>query len=168
VTVPILFGIALACHGGWQGSSSQFISQAVSPLPLGATITRCRATHAEAACANMSERQTRGMARTEFIYKRVKRYDIPGHAHFITFSCYRRLPLLSNDVWRSWLCQSVRAACEERRVALWAYVFMPEHIHLLARPCREKYRISDFLYTMALVEFPLAGTGEDRRRTAGA
>jgi len=108
------------------------------------------------------------MARTEFIYKRVKRYDIPGHAHFITFSCYRRLPLLSNDVWRSWLCQSVRAACEERRVALWAYVFMPEHIHLLARPCREKYRISDFLYTMALVEFPLAGTGEDRRRTAGA
>jgi len=41
---------------------------------------------------------------------------------------------------------TARAACEERRVAFWAYVFMPKHIHLLARSCREKYRISDFLY----------------------
>jgi len=30
-------------------------------------------------------------------------------------------------------------------MALWAYVFMPDHVHLLIKPCRDSYRISDFL-----------------------
>ena len=88
-----------------------------------------------------------------WVYKRVQRYDVPGHAHFLTFSCYQRLPLLSNEVWRTWLGANVRSACDELAVALWAYVFMPEHVHLLVRPCREKYRIADFLYR---VKKPLA------------
>ena len=25
--------------------------------------------------------------------KRARKLDIPGHAHFLTFSCYRRMPL---------------------------------------------------------------------------
>jgi putative transposase len=79
-------------------------------------------------------------------YKRVKRYNVPGHVHFVTFSCYQRMPLLSNEVWRSWLGESVRNACDEMSVALWAYVFMPEHVHLLVRPRLENYNISRFLY----------------------
>jgi putative transposase len=85
---------------------------------------------------------------SEPIYKRVKRHNIPGHVHFVTFSCYQRLPLLTNDVWRGWLGTDVRSACDNLDVALWAYVFMPEHVHLLVRPRRDVYKISDFLYAV--------------------
>jgi putative transposase len=78
-------------------------------------------------------------------FKKACRYNIPGHAHFLTFSCQHRLPLLTNDVWRLWLAESVTKACTRHEMALWAYVFMPEHVHLLVRPDREVYRIGDFL-----------------------
>lgn len=77
--------------------------------------------------------------------KKARRFNIPGHAHFLTFSCQRRLPLLTNDEWRLWLAESITKACTQHEVALWAYVFMPEHVHLLVRPYREVYRIWDFL-----------------------
>ncbi len=32
---------------------------------------------------------------------RVRNHDDPGHLHELTFSCYRRLPLLTNDEWRA-------------------------------------------------------------------
>jgi len=76
--------------------------------------------------------------------KRVKTYNIPNHAHFLTFSCYRRMPLLTNDCWRTWLAEAVREACERHTTALWAYVFMPEHVHLLVKPRRETYDVSHF------------------------
>jgi putative transposase len=87
------------------------------------------------------------------IRKRVKHYDVPGHARFLTFSCYRRLPLLSSPVWREWLGAAVRGACDELRVALWAYVFMPEHVHLPIRPLGDDFRVAAFLYRL---ERPLA------------
>ena len=34
--------------------------------------------------------------------KRCKRYNIPGEAHELTFSCFQRLPLLSKDRTRHW------------------------------------------------------------------
>lgn len=77
--------------------------------------------------------------------KRVRRYNIPGHAHFLTFSTYSRFVLLTNDTWREQLAGCVRAACDAHGFALWAYVFMPEHVHLLVKPVPEKYSISDFL-----------------------
>lgn len=76
--------------------------------------------------------------------KRVKTYNVPGHVHFLTFSCYRRMPLLTNDAWRSWLADAITAACGEHDMALWAYVFMPEHVHLLVKPRRAKYDMSAF------------------------
>ncbi len=86
-------------------------------------------------------------------YKRVRRYNVPGHVHFLTFSCYQRLPLLSNEVWRGWLGESVSAACEQQNVAIWAYVLMPEHVHLLVRPRNEAYDISRLLFQ---IKRPLA------------
>ena len=44
--------------------------------------------------------------------KKVKHYDEPGHCHELTFSCYRRLPLLTNDSWRTLFCQSIERAAE--------------------------------------------------------
>jgi len=46
-------------------------------------------------------------------HKTVRRAHEPGDCHEITFSCYRRMPLLTNDDWRLMLAESV-----DRRVAL--------------------------------------------------
>ncbi len=76
--------------------------------------------------------------------KKNTKYNLEGHAHFLTFSTYRRLPLLTNDTWREWLAASIRAACDTHAVDLWAYVFMPEHVHLLLKPRRATYDIAKF------------------------
>ncbi len=59
--------------------------------------------------------------------KRCRRYDEVGHAHELTFSCDRRLPLLSRDRTRHWLIEAIQAARGRTRFDLWAYVIMPEH-----------------------------------------
>jgi putative transposase len=68
------------------------------------------------------------------IRKRCRRYDDPGHAHALTFSCYRRLPLLSKDQTRRWLIEAIDVARRLVHFDLWAYVIMPEHAHLLLAP----------------------------------
>ena len=42
--------------------------------------------------------------------KLVKLYHEPGDFHELTFSCYRRLPLLTNDVWRERLARCIDEA----------------------------------------------------------
>jgi putative transposase len=74
------------------------------------------------------------------------RFNEPGHAHELTFSCYQRLPLLSRDRTRLWLAQAIDAARHRLQFDLWAYVFMPEHVHLLVYPRRPDYRISSILW----------------------
>jgi len=78
-------------------------------------------------------------------YKTIKHFNTPGHAHFLTFSCLQRMPLLTNELWLSWLGRSVRKACLTHEFALWAYVFMPDHVHLLVKPQRETHDLSLFL-----------------------
>jgi putative transposase len=82
---------------------------------------------------------------TSQIFKRVRRFNTPGHVHFLTFSCHRRLPLLIREDWCILLAAGVKDACKKHDMALWAYVFMPDHVHLLIKPCQDTYRISDFL-----------------------
>ena len=41
--------------------------------------------------------------------KRVKHFHEPGDLHELTFSCYRRMPLLTNDDWRYRLARSLDA-----------------------------------------------------------
>jgi putative transposase len=65
--------------------------------------------------------------------KRVRHFD-NGEPHFLTFSCFRRLPLLSKDRTRNWFVEAVDAAREKHRFHLWAWVIMPEHVHLLIWP----------------------------------
>ncbi|MGH7132926.1 MAG: transposase [Phycisphaerales bacterium] len=68
------------------------------------------------------------------IRKRMKRWEIPGNIRFITFSCQRRLPLLTNPA----ICRLfVEAMTDTRRrlgVEIFAWVIMPEHVHMLMRP----------------------------------
>jgi putative transposase len=78
--------------------------------------------------------------------KRCRRDNQPGHAHELTFSCYRRLPLLSRDRTRGWLIEAIEAARERMRFDLWAYVIMPEHVHILLCPREPLYEIARILW----------------------
>jgi putative transposase len=40
--------------------------------------------------------------------KRCKRHDIPGHAHYLTFSCFRRQPFLTGVRARAWLVDAIQ------------------------------------------------------------
>jgi putative transposase len=60
------------------------------------------------------------------------------------------MPLLDDDLWCSWLAESISRSLEKHNVALWAYVFIPDHVHLLVRPRNDIYDISDFLRSMKI------------------
>jgi len=61
----------------------------------------------------------------------LKRYYGKGHLHFITFSCYRRLPLLKTVRARDIFVQELGKVRDETEFHLIGYVVMPEHVHLL-------------------------------------
>jgi putative transposase len=63
--------------------------------------------------------------------KGLKRYYGLGHLHFLTFSCYRRLPLLGIDNARNVFVQALAVMRERYGFLLVGYVVMPEHVHLL-------------------------------------
>jgi putative transposase len=54
-----------------------------------------------------------------------------GHLHFITFSCYRRLPLLGTPRARDTFVQVLDNTRNKFGFRLVGYVVMPEHVHLL-------------------------------------
>jgi hypothetical protein len=66
--------------------------------------------------------------------KACKRYNTPGHAHALTFSCFRRQAFLSKDQSRQWLIEAIDRARQKLHFHVWAYVIMPEHAHLLVWP----------------------------------
>jgi putative transposase len=66
-----------------------------------------------------------------FYQKRRRRFDEPGHAHELTFCCYRRFAFLKADRTRVWFADALQAARKMWPFELWAYVLMPEHVHLL-------------------------------------
>ncbi len=61
----------------------------------------------------------------------LKRFQQAEHLHFITFSCHHRNPYLADLAGKDLaelLLEITRARHEAR---IYAYVFMPEHVHLL-------------------------------------
>jgi putative transposase len=69
----------------------------------------------------------------------------PGQLHEFTFSCFHRKPLLTNDRRRSFLAESIDAAGDEFSFQLVAFVFMPEHVHLLTLPLDAEPAIDHYL-----------------------
>jgi putative transposase len=66
--------------------------------------------------------------------KRVKHYEKPGFLRELTFSCFQRRPLLTNHQWRCLLSECIDRATERHGYGLSAFVYMPEHVHLLVVP----------------------------------
>lgn len=66
--------------------------------------------------------------------RQIKHFHEPGHLHEFTFSCYKRKPLLINNSWKSELSKTIEQAGKQESFDLVAFVFMPEHVHLLTYP----------------------------------
>ncbi|MBN2583084.1 MAG: transposase [Planctomycetes bacterium] len=81
--------------------------------------------------------------------KRCRRYDVLGHAHYVTFSCYHRQPFLSKERPIGWLVDAIDSARVKAPFDLWAYIIMPEHVHLLLLP-HERVQISAVLHAIKL------------------
>ena len=58
-------------------------------------------------------------------------YDVPGHAHYLTFSCWRGQRFLAAERGCLWLLEAIGAARRVHPFDLWAWVIMPEHVHML-------------------------------------
>jgi putative transposase len=80
--------------------------------------------------------------------KRVQHYDRPGHAHELTFSCYDRRPLLADDHLKRLFSHSIDQATENHGFDLVAFVYMPEHVHLLVFPLSPEAEIEGLLYAI--------------------
>jgi len=85
---------------------------------------------------------------SERVHKRCRRYNLSGHAHGLTFSCFHRQQFLTNN----WICrclaESITGSREKHKFLIWGYVFMPEHVHLLIKPTMPEYSISRILQSI--------------------
>jgi putative transposase len=61
----------------------------------------------------------------------LKRIYGQGDLHFITFSCYRRLPLLNDGHSRDTCLRELSLLRTEMNFRVVGYVIRPEHVHLL-------------------------------------
>jgi putative transposase len=77
--------------------------------------------------------------------KRCQRWNYAGHAHELNFNCYLNRPFLSRERTCGYLIRSINTARRKCEFDLWAYVFMPNHVHLVIHPRCEIYSISDIL-----------------------
>jgi putative transposase len=63
--------------------------------------------------------------------KKLKRYYGYGELHFVTFSCYRRLPSLTSACARNLFVKELDEVRHGYDFLLVGYVLMPNHVHLL-------------------------------------
>ena len=69
----------------------------------------------------------------------LKRIHRPGHVHYVTFSCYRRLSLLQSKKAKNLFVRELARVRREYRFLLVGYIVMPEHVHLLmSKPAEAK------------------------------
>ena len=63
--------------------------------------------------------------------KTLRRYEIVNQPRFLTFSCYRQLPLFQNDAIKEAFVKRLQMARSNLAFRLIAWVIMPEHVHLI-------------------------------------
>lgn len=66
--------------------------------------------------------------------KTIHHFEDNLHAHELTFCCVHRLPVLASDTRCVLLAQSISRAFSRHPFDLLAFVFMPDHVHLIALP----------------------------------
>jgi putative transposase len=77
--------------------------------------------------------------------RKLHRIEAIGDVRFLTFSCYRRLPLFDNDAIKDAFVETLDAARSRTRFRLIAWVVMPEHVHLMIVPLLPDHPIREIL-----------------------
>ncbi|MBD3298196.1 MAG: hypothetical protein GF341_06045, partial [candidate division Zixibacteria bacterium] len=72
-------------------------------------------------------------------------FSTEGHVHFLTFSCWQRRQFLRFPHEIATCLTHLDRAREIEQFDLWAYVVMPEHVHLLIRPRSDVYSMAQIL-----------------------
>jgi putative transposase len=75
-------------------------------------------------------------------------FNEPGHAHELTFTCLHRLRFLSVERTCLWFAEAINTSRSKLNFSVWAYVFMPDHAHLIVCPRQADYDISTILKTI--------------------
>ena len=65
---------------------------------------------------------------------KLRHFDNEGTARFVTFGCYRKLPLLDDDIARQIFLEELERARTKHDFKILGYVIMPEHVHLVLLP----------------------------------
>lgn len=104
------------------------------------------------------------MENAQSIRKTRRSYNIAGHAHLLTYSTVHRLPLLDNDRTRRLVIEAMERTRQEQDVAIWAYVIMPEHVHLLLKPRKLEYEMRRIL---AALKRPVSAAARRHLESSG-
>jgi putative transposase len=80
--------------------------------------------------------------------KLCRRYNVENHAHELTFSCYRNREFLRSERVCEYLVNAIGNARAKHKFHLWAYVFMPNHVHILIWPTKTNYSISAIMQSI--------------------
>jgi len=75
----------------------------------------------------------------------LKRIEDPTHARFLTFSCYHRLPLFQNNSIKDAFIEELTRVRQAMGFQLYAWVVMPEHIHLLLKTADSGVTVAEIL-----------------------
>jgi putative transposase len=67
----------------------------------------------------------------------LRRHDEPGHIHFWTISCFRRLGFFHIDPMKQVVADGLRLLQKKFHICLVGYVVMPDHVHVLLLPHRQ-------------------------------
>ncbi|MFU8828315.1 MAG: REP-associated tyrosine transposase [Phycisphaerales bacterium] len=73
------------------------------------------------------------------------RFECPGHIRFLTWACYKHMPLLRGERARDVVLRQVFEARSEYGFQLFAWVIMPDHVHMLLRPDLDRAAVPDIL-----------------------
>lgn len=80
-----------------------------------------------------------------YFEKRRRRYNVAGQARELTFSCYQRISFFSRERTSEWFRQALEEARAKFGFQVWAYVLMPDHVHLLIFPGDAAAQMPQFL-----------------------
>lgn len=72
------------------------------------------------------------------------RYNIEGHIHFVTATCYKRVPVFFYDLCNTSVIDAVRFYRKKYNFNLIGYTIMPDHLHVLIQ-LKESPIISDVI-----------------------
>jgi putative transposase len=80
--------------------------------------------------------------------KKVKHFNNPGDCHMLTFSCFNRKPILLENPRPLLFSRSINAAVTRLGFTLVAFVYMPEHAHLIVWSKEIEARIENLLFAI--------------------